>query len=139
MPKTSGGVFIRGGCLFILLLYNSLHAFSELSSQMLGRPILARQASFCLYRPSALPIAQLFADMPFGIPRITIFVIIIYFLSGLRLTASAFWTNWLIVLVSYYAFKGLFNFFGVVTRNFYGAARLAAWVTSLLIGDEFVH
>ncbi|PWN34157.1 putative ATP-binding multidrug cassette transport protein [Meira miltonrushii] len=133
MPKTSAGIFIRGGALFIMLLFSSLTAFAEMPTQMLGRPILARQAGYAFYRPAAQLIASLIADMPFGIPRSTIFVIIVYFMSGLHRSAGAFFTAWLIVLVSYYVFRCLFTLFGVVTRNFYTAARLAAIVMTVLV------
>ncbi|KDN44701.1 putative ATP-binding multidrug cassette transport protein [Tilletiaria anomala UBC 951] len=132
LPTNSAGLFTRGGVLFILLLFNALSAFAELPSQMLGRPILARQASFAFYRPSALMVAQLLADFPFGIPRATLFVIILYFMAGLHRSAGAFFTAWLIVLVSYYAFRALFSLFGTITRNFFSAARLAASVMAAL-------
>ncbi|SOV02442.1 probable ATP-binding multidrug cassette transport protein [Ustilago sp. UG-2017a] len=133
LPTTSAGVFTRGGCLFILLLFNSLTAFAELPTQMMGRPILARQTSFAFYRPSALTLAQLLADLPFGVPRATLFVIILYFMAGLDRSASAFFTAWFVVLISYYAFRALFSLFGAITTNFYSAARLAAIVMSMLV------
>lgn len=83
-PDLTSGIFTRGGALFNLLLFNSLTSFSELPVQMLGRPILARQTSFAFYRPSASFVSGLMADMPFGIPRVTIFIIILYFMAGLR-------------------------------------------------------
>lgn len=133
MPTSSAGVFIRGGCLFILLLFSSLTAFAELPTQMLGRPILARQAGYAFYRPSAQLLAQSISDFPLGIPRTTLFIIIVYFMSGLHRSAGAFFTAWLIVLVAYYVFRQLFCLFGIVTRNFYTAARLAAIVMTVLV------
>ncbi|TKY89335.1 hypothetical protein EX895_001866 [Sporisorium graminicola] len=133
LPTTSAGVFTRGGCLFILLLFNAVSAFAELPTQMLGRPILARQTSFAFYRPSALTLAQLLADLPFGVPRATLFVIILYFMAGLDRSAGAFFIAWIIVLIAYYAFRALFSFFGAITTNFYSAARLAAIVMSTLV------
>lgn len=133
MPTESSGIFIRGGCLFTLLLFNSLTAFSELPSQMNGRPILARQTGFAFFRPSAQVLAQLFADFPLGIPRCTLFIIILYFMSGLHYSGVAFWTAWLIVIVAYYCFRALFSLFGTVTRDFYTAARLAAIILSMLV------
>ncbi|CAO1612964.1 unnamed protein product [Sympodiomycopsis kandeliae] len=133
LPTTSAGVFTRGGDLFILLLFSSLTAFAELPTMMLGRPILARQAGFAFFRPSALTVASLIADFPFGIPRATIFHIIVYFMSGLHRSAAAFWTSWLIVIVAYYAFRALFSMFGAVTTNFYTAARLAAVIMTMLV------
>ncbi|SNX84520.1 probable ATP-binding multidrug cassette transport protein [Melanopsichium pennsylvanicum] len=133
IPTTSAGVFTRGGCLFVLLLFNSLTAFAELPTQMMGRPILARQTSFAFYRPSALTLAQLLADLPFGVPRVTIFIIILYFMAGLATSAGAFFTAWLIVLISYYAFRALFAFFGSITTDYNSAARLAAVIMSMLV------
>ncbi|UZJ55591.1 hypothetical protein CBS101457_004911 [Exobasidium rhododendri] len=133
LPTTSAGVFTRGGALFIMLLFNSLVAFAELPTQMMGRPILARQAGFAFFSPSALTVAQLFADMPFGLPRSTIFVIIVYFMAGLHRSAAAFFVAWFIVNTAYYSFRALFALFGTVTRNFYTAARLAAIVIGMLV------
>lgn len=133
LPTTSAGVFTRGGDLFILLLFSSLTAFAELPTMMLGRPILARQAGFAFFKPSALTVASLLADFPFGIPRATVFFLILYLMSGLYRSGAAFFTAWFTVLVSYYAFRALFTFFGSVTKNFYTAARLAAVVMTILV------
>jgi ABC-type multidrug transport system ATPase subunit len=133
MPTTTDGVFIRGGDLFILLLFSTLTAFAEMPTQMMGRPILARQAGYAFYRPAAQLIASLIADFPFGIPRTIMFTVIVYFMSGLALSAGAFFTALLIIHIAYYVFRCLFTLFGVVTRNFYTAARLAAIVMTLLV------
>ncbi len=133
LPETTAGLFTRGGVLFIMLLFNALGAFAELPSQMQGRPILAKQITFSFYRPSALTLAQLVADFPFGIPRLTIFVIIVYFMSGLARSAGAFFINWVIILIGYYAFRALFSFFGAVTSNFYTVGRLAAAIIVALV------
>lgn len=133
LPTTSAGVFTRGGDIFILLLFSSLTAFAELPTMMLGRPILARQAGFAFYRPSAQVVAALLADFPFGIPRSTLFIIILYFMSGLATSAAGFFTAWFVVLISYYAFRALFTMFGALTKNFFTAARLAAIVMSALV------
>lgn len=133
LPTTSAGVFTRGGDIFILLLFSSLTAFAELPTMMIGRPILARQAGFAFYRPSAQVVATILADFPFGIPRSTLFIIILYFMSGLNRSAAAFFTAWFIVLIAYYAFRALFTMFGALTKNFFTAARLAAIVMSALV------
>jgi ATP-binding cassette, subfamily G (WHITE), member 2, SNQ2 len=133
LPQDTQGLFTRGGVLFILLLFNSLSAFAELPTQMLGRPILAKQNSFAFYRPSALTVAQLLADLPFGLPRSTIFTIIVYFMSGLARNAGAFFIAYVVINVSYYAFRALFALFGTITTNFYSAARLAAVVMAMLV------
>ncbi|KAK7471961.1 ATP-binding cassette transporter snq2 [Stygiomarasmius scandens] len=45
LPLTSAGAFTRGGLVFIALLTTSLDAFGEMPMQMIGRPILRKQAS----------------------------------------------------------------------------------------------
>ncbi len=133
LPTTTAGLFTRGGLLFILLLFNSLAAFAELPTQMMGRPILAKQVSYAFYRPSALTLAQLLADLPFGVPRATFFLIITYFMGGLARNAGAFFIAWIVALIAYYAFRALFSLFGVITTNFYSAGRLAAVVMAALV------
>lgn len=68
MPKTSMGVFPRGGVLvsmaflnrkqllttqFFMLLFNALLALAELTNAFVSRPILLKHKSFSFYRPSA--------------------------------------------------------------------------------------
>ena len=45
MPKTSGGVFERGGVLFFMLLFNALLALAELTATFSSRPILLKHKS----------------------------------------------------------------------------------------------
>ena len=58
MPKTSSGVFLRGGVLFFMLLFNALLALAELTAVFASRPILLKHKSFSFYRPAAYAIAQ---------------------------------------------------------------------------------
>ena len=45
MPKTSAGVFTRGGVMFFMLLFNALLALAELTSAFASRPILLKHKS----------------------------------------------------------------------------------------------
>ena len=38
MPKTSDGIFLRGGVLFFMLLFNALLALAELTRTLLSTP-----------------------------------------------------------------------------------------------------
>lgn len=62
LPESAAGAFTRGGVLFIAMLFNALNAFSELPTQMQGRPIMYKQVQYRFYRPGALSIAQTLAD-----------------------------------------------------------------------------
>jgi hypothetical protein len=55
-PDNSDGLFIKGGALFLALLYNSLLAMSEVTDSFAGRPILAKHKNFAfsILLPSVL-------------------------------------------------------------------------------------
>ncbi|KAK0545285.1 ATP-binding cassette transporter snq2 [Tilletia horrida] len=133
LPETAAGGFTRGGVLFIGLLFNALVAFSELPTQMGNRPILYKQQGYCFYRPSALSLAQLAADIPFSLPRILIFSIILYFMCGLARTAGAFFAFFATVYVTFMAMNSLFRVFGTVCQSYDVAARLASIIITGLV------
>ncbi|KAG0149123.1 hypothetical protein CROQUDRAFT_714111 [Cronartium quercuum f. sp. fusiforme G11] len=126
LPQTSAGAFTRGGVLFISLLFNVFLAFAELPKQMLGRPILWRQAGFCFYRPGAMAIASALAEIPFSMIKILVFCGIIYLMAHLVRTGGAFWTLYVIVFVSYFALSCFFRLLGAISFNFDIAARIAS-------------
>ncbi|GAC94574.1 drug exporter [Pseudozyma hubeiensis SY62] len=133
LPQTAAGAFTRGGVLFIGLLFNALTAFSELPTQMGGRPVLFKQMNYAFYRPSALSLAQLFSDIPLSISRVILFSIILYFMAGLQRSAGAFFTFFLFVYFGYLAMSALFRLFGTVCKSYDVAARLAAVIISGLV------
>jgi hypothetical protein len=83
LPESASGAFTRGGLLFLGLLFNvsalpgidgadsqALTSFSELPSQMMGRPILYRQVGYRFYRPAAFAVAAVLSDIPFNASNI---------------------------------------------------------------------
>jgi hypothetical protein len=115
-PLTTAGAFTRGGVIFMGLLFNVFMceqktlllaltsvkkdvwsdlssglfclAFSELPKQMLGRPIMWRQTSFCFYRPGARALAGAIAEIPFSLPKVFIFSLIVSFVTLLFFTGQ---------------------------------------------------
>ncbi|RDB29035.1 ABC transporter G family member 11 [Hypsizygus marmoreus] len=126
-PLTSAGAFTRGSVIFAALLTTCLDAFGEMPMQMLGRPILRKQTSYGLYRPSAIALANTISDLPFSASRVVLFNIIVYFLSGLHLSAGGFWTFHLLNYIAYLAMQGFFRTFGLICSNFDAAFRLATF------------
>ncbi|KAF8640630.1 hypothetical protein AX17_000290 [Amanita inopinata Kibby_2008] len=126
-PLSSNGAFTRGGLIFAALLTVCLEAFGEMPLQMIGRPILRKQTSYSLYRPSAVAAANTLADLPFSAVRIFLFNIVVYFLSGLHRSAGAFWTYHLFNYISYLVMQGLFRTLGLICFNFDSAFRLATF------------
>ena len=111
MPKTSAGVFERGGVMFFMLLFNALLALAELTAAFSSRPILLKHKSFSFYRPAAYAIAQTVVDIPLVFIQVFIFDIVVYFMSGLARSASQFFislfTLWLLTMSMYSFFRAL--------------------------------
>ncbi|PLW16757.1 hypothetical protein PCANC_12310 [Puccinia coronata f. sp. avenae] len=132
LPTTSAGIFTRGGTLFLGLLMNVFLAFTELPKQMIGRPIMWRQTSFCFYRPGALAIANALAEIPFSFPKVFIFSIITYFMPHLVRDAGAFFTYAIVVYMGYYCMSTFYRLIGAVSFDFDTASRLASALTYLM-------
>ncbi|KAF5389999.1 hypothetical protein D9757_003902 [Collybiopsis confluens] len=57
---------------------------------MIGRPILRKQTSYSMYRPSAIAIANTLADIRFSAAQVFISNFCVYFMSNLNRSAGAF-------------------------------------------------
>ncbi|KAF8583992.1 hypothetical protein K439DRAFT_1617076 [Ramaria rubella] len=118
LPPTANGGFTRGSVIFVAMLVSCLDAFGEMPSQMMGRPILYKQTNYGFYRPAAIAIANMLADLPFSAIRILIFNIIIYFMTNLSRSAGGFFTFHLFQFTVFLAMQAFFRFFGVLCTNF---------------------
>lgn len=99
-PENSAGLFIKSGALFFSLLHNSLMAMSEVTDSFSGRPVLTKHKSFAFFHPAAFCIAQIIADIPSIIANVTIFGIVIYFMTGLTQDAGVFFTYWVVIFAT---------------------------------------
>lgn len=127
LPPTSAGAFTRGSVIFVAMLTNCLDAFTEMPTQMLGRPILHKQTAYGFYRPAAIALANFFADLPFSASRVLIFNIIVYFMPHLSWTAGGFFTFHLFTYLAYLAMQGFFRTMGLLCTNFDSAFRIATF------------
>ncbi|MCJ1478683.1 hypothetical protein MMC13_007364 [Lambiella insularis] len=111
MPANSSGVFLRGGVMFFMLLFNALLALAELTSAFASRPILLKHKTFSFYRPAAYAIAQTVVDIPLVLVQVFIFDVVVYFMSGLGRTASQFFisllTLWVLTMSMYSFFRAI--------------------------------
>jgi ABC-type multidrug transport system permease subunit len=111
LPATASGAFPRGGTLFFLLLFNALLALSEQTAAFEAKPILLKHKAFSFYRPAAYAIAQTVVDVPMVFIQVTIFNVIIYFMSHLARTPSQFFICtlilWLVTMTTYAFFRAI--------------------------------
>ncbi|TEA11023.1 Protein SNQ2 [Colletotrichum sidae] len=134
-PDNSAGLLLKGGALFFAVLYNTLIALSEVTDSFTGRPILAKHRSFALYRPVAVVLSKIVADIPTMTFQVTQFGIVFYFMVGLKMTAGAFFTYWITNLVTALAMTMMFRSIGAAFPNFDAANK----VSSLATGTFFVY
>jgi ABC-type multidrug transport system ATPase subunit/ABC-type multidrug transport system permease subunit len=133
LPETSGSAFGKGGLMFTSLLFNAFQAFAELGHTMTGRDIVNKHKAYAFHRPSALWIGQIFVDQAFTVPRILVFSIIVYFMTGLSLSAGAFFTFALLILSGSIAMTLVFRIIGCLSPDFDYALRIAVVTIQLLI------
>ena len=129
----SSGLFIKGGTIFLALLYNSLIAMSEVTDSFAGRPILAKHKNFAFYNPAAFCIAQITADVPIIFVQVTIFLVVLYWMAALKATAAAFFTCWFIVYLASFVMTAFFRMVGAAFSNFDDASKISGFSIGTLI------
>ncbi|XRM42481.1 ATP-binding cassette transporter snq2 [Aspergillus tubingensis] len=133
LPQTSAGVFTRGGVMFYVLLFNSLLAMAELTALYGSRPVILKHKSFSFYRPAAYALAQVVVDVPIVFVQITIFELIVYFMSNLSRTASQFFINFLFVFILTMTMYSFFRTIGALSASLDVATRVTGVSVQALI------
>ncbi|KAF1833952.1 ABC transporter [Decorospora gaudefroyi] len=133
-PANSSGLFIKGGALFLALLFNALLAMSEVTDSYAGRPILAKHKNFAFYNPAAFCIAQIVADVPILLFQVSTFMVVLYWMTGLKATAAAFFTAWFVVYVVTFVMTAFFRMIGAAFPNFDAASKVSGFsITALIV------
>ncbi|KAF2690238.1 ABC transporter [Lentithecium fluviatile CBS 122367] len=132
-PANSSGLFVKGGALFLALLFNALVAMSEVTDSYAGRPILAKHKNFAFYNPAAFCIAQIAADVPIIFFQVSSFLLILYWMTALKATAAAFFTCWFVVYVVTFVMTAFFRMVGAAFSNFDAASKVSGFAVSALI------
>ena len=131
MPMTSESIFLRPGVLFFPVLYFLLEGMSETTASFTGRPILDRHKRFGFYRPTAFCIATAITDIPIVLIQVTLFSLIIYFMTALQVNAGKFFTFWIMTNASTLCFLQLFRMIGALCSNFGFASQLTGLVSTI--------
>lgn len=129
-PDHSAGLFLKGGALFFGLLYPAYMAMSEVTDSFTGRPVLAKHRSFAMHYPAAWVVAQIAADIPVALFQWSHFGIVLYFMVGLKTTAAAFFTFWIIIITSAMAMTALYRMIGAAFPTFDAATKVSGLATS---------
>ncbi|EAU33615.1 hypothetical protein ATEG_05854 [Aspergillus terreus NIH2624] len=133
LPETSSGVFTRGGVMFFILLFNSLLAMAELTAFFDSQPIILKHKSFSFYRPSAFALAQVFVDIPVIFIQVTLFELVVYFMSNLSRTPSQFFINFLFIFTLTLTMYAFFRTIGALCGSLDVATRLTGVAIQALV------
>jgi ATP-binding cassette subfamily G (WHITE) protein 2 (SNQ2) len=131
-PDHSAGLFLKGGALFFCLLYPAYIGLSEVTDSFTGRPVLTKHRAFAFHYPAAFVIAQIATDIPIMLFQMTHFGIVIYFMVGLKTTAEAFFTFWVIIFASAMAMTAFFRMVGAAFPTFDAATKASGLSVSAL-------
>ncbi|CAI2034515.1 hypothetical protein SEUBUCD650_0I00120 [Saccharomyces eubayanus] len=126
-PSSMDGAFTRGSVLYFALLYYSLMGLANMTFDY--RPILQKHKNYSLYHPSAESLGSTIAAFPFRMIGLTLFIIILYFLSGLHRSAGSFFTVFLFLGMCSEAINGLFELVAAACDNISQANSIAGVLT----------
>ncbi|KAI9728900.1 MAG: hypothetical protein M1834_007158 [Cirrosporium novae-zelandiae] len=132
-PDNTDGVFARGGTAFFSILFLGWLQLTELMKAVSGRVIIARHKEYAFYRPSAVVIARVLADFPILLPQVTVFSIVMYFLSGFAADASKFFIYFLFVYTTTICMTSLYRMFASLSPTIDDAVRFSGLALNLLI------
>ena len=105
---------------------------AEITSSYAQRPVIVRQRSYAMLRPSADILALTLVDLPFKAITIAIFDIVLYFLVGLGYSADQFFIFLLFTYVTNLAMLIFFRMLASMNRA-EAQATLMAGVGVLII------
>ena len=132
-PDNSAGLFVKSGALFFSILFHSLIAMSEVTDSFSGRNVLIKHKSFGYFHPAAFCIAQIVGDIPIVLLQISTFSLVLYFMVGLTMTASAFFTYWVILFAVTMTMTAFFRAIGAASATFDAAAKVSGFMVNALI------
>ncbi|KAL4878228.1 ABC-2 type transporter-domain-containing protein [Aspergillus karnatakaensis] len=132
-PQTTDAMYSRGGVIFYSAILLAWLQMSELEEAMQGRDILTRQKKFAFVRPSAVCLARVIVDI-FIVALLTLlYLVVVYFLAGLKVDAGAFFIDYLFIYMCTICLTANFRIFAAASANFEVALRYTGFVVLLCI------
>ncbi|KAI2673433.1 hypothetical protein DTO027I6_9237 [Penicillium roqueforti] len=129
----TSGAFSRSGALFFSILFLGWMQLTELMPAVTGRGIVARHKDYAFYRPSAVSIARVIVDFPFIFSMVVPFTIIVYFMTGLDVSASKFFIYFLFVYTNTFCITSMYRMFAALSPTIDDAVRFGGIALNLLI------
>lgn len=131
-PNNSAGLFLKGGLCFWSVLFHTLNAMAEVVDSFTGRPVVLKHKSFSYHHPAVTCVAQIIADLPIVFLQITVWSIVLYWMAGMKATAGAFFTFWIVLFFTTLGSIAMFRAIGACFTTFDGAAKVSGYALSVM-------
>ncbi|EAU89680.2 hba2 [Coprinopsis cinerea okayama7 len=109
MPEQTSAYFSRGGVLFFALLFSALATMAEIPALYAQRRIVLRHEKAALYHPFVEALAHTLVDIPITFCILSLFCIILYFMTGLQRSVDQFFVFFLFVFAMAVTMKSWFR------------------------------
>ncbi|KAK3381978.1 ABC-2 type transporter-domain-containing protein [Podospora didyma] len=133
IQPTTASFFQRGALLFFACLMNAFASALEILILFAQRPIVEKHDRYALYHPSAEAVSSMICDMPYKIMNCIIFNVTLYFMTGLRREAGAFFFFLLISFATVLAMSMMFRTIASTSRTLSQAMVPAALIILTLV------
>ncbi|KAF6764440.1 ABC-2 type transporter-domain-containing protein [Ephemerocybe angulata] len=109
MPEETSAYFSRGGVLFFALLFSALATMAEIPALFAQRDIVVRHEKAAMYHPFVEALAHTLVDVPITIVIMSVFAVLLYFLTGLQVSAGQFFVFLLFLMLMSLTMKSWFR------------------------------
>ncbi|PIN22044.1 Transporter, ABC superfamily (Breast cancer resistance protein) [Handroanthus impetiginosus] len=125
---------------FIAVLWGFFPVFTAIFTFPQERAMLSKERAADMYRLSAYFLARTTSDLPLDLILPLLFLLVVYFMAGLRMTADSFFLTVAIVFLCIIAAQGLGLVIGATLMDLKRATTLASVtvMTFMLAGGYFV-
>lgn len=126
---------------FIAVFWGFFPVFTAIFTFPQERAMISKERAVDMYRLSAYFMARNLSDLPLDLFLPVIFILIVYFMAHLRMTATAFLLTMLTIFLSIVASQGLGLAIGAAFMNLKKATTVASitMLTFMLAGGFFVQ
>ncbi|KAF3442785.1 hypothetical protein FNV43_RR16702 [Rhamnella rubrinervis] len=140
--NTPKGLQDQAGLLFfIAVFWGFFPVFTAIFTFPQERAMLSKERAANMYRLSAYFLARTTSDLPLDLVLPVLFLVVVYFMAGLKLSASPFFLTLLTVFLCIVAAQGLGLAIGATLMDLKRATTLASVtvMTFMLAGGFFVN
>ncbi|PGH10327.1 hypothetical protein GX51_00084 [Blastomyces parvus] len=117
LKEDTSSFYYRAAAIFFSLLFNAFGSQLEVLTIYDERPVVEKQNRYAFYHYSSQAIASYLIDLPYKVGNMFIFNIIIYFMTNLRLEASAFFFFCLTTFLTTLVQSAIFRTLACLTRT----------------------